>query len=182
MVSPSSSGIGQAVVLHQTLDVSVKRQVVASKFPPLTVLLRRDHVEAVRALSFLSQGYRRPTVLDGLDQLGHDRIVSPPSHQPETGAFEISLRNCSLDFVARILSMSSSSAAAGSSTCRTRRSRHTSASSSFDMSSSSLRVLEASTLMAGKMRFSDRPRSRRVSQFPVPLNSSKMPSSIREPV
>ena len=37
-------------------------------------------------------------------------------------------------------------------------------------------------LMAGKMRFSDSCRSRRSSLFPVPLNSSKMTSSIRDPV
>src|SRR2546423_596745 len=78
--------------------------------------------------------------------------------------------------------MSSSSAADGSRACSTRRRRHTRASSSFVMSSSSLRVPEASTLMAGKMRFSESCRSRRISQFPVPLNSSKIPSSIREPV
>ncbi len=74
----------------------------------------------------------------------------------DAGAFAISFRNCSLDFVARILSVSSSRAAPDSSACNTRRRRHTRASSSVGMSSSSLRVPEDSTLIAGKMRFSDR--------------------------
>ncbi len=37
-------------------------------------------------------------------------------------------------------------------------------------------------LMHGKMRRSKRPRSRMISLFPVPLNSSKMTSSMRLPV
>ena len=37
-------------------------------------------------------------------------------------------------------------------------------------------------LMAGKIRWSARERSRTISLFPVPLNSSKIMSSMREPV
>ena len=55
-------------------------------------------------------------------------------------------------------------------------------SSSFDMRISSLRVPDALTSTAGKMRLSARRRSSLSSMFPVPLNSSKMTSSILEPV
>ena len=50
------------------------------------------------------------------------------------------------------------------------------------MSSSSRRVPEAATSTAGKMRLSASWRDSRSSMFPVPLNSSKMTSSILEPV
>ena len=56
------------------------------------------------------------------------------------------------------------------------------AASAGSMSSSSLRVPVISMSMAGKMRLSASLRSRRISMLPVPLNSSKMTSSIREPV
>ncbi|CPU66334.1 Uncharacterised protein [Mycobacteroides abscessus] len=55
-------------------------------------------------------------------------------------------------------------------------------SSSCDMRISSRRVPDALTSTAGKMRLSARLRDRRSSMFPVPLNSSKMTSSIFEPV
>jgi len=45
-----------------------------------------------------------------------------------------------------------------------------------------LRVPDASTSTAGKSRFSESSRRSRSSMLPVPLNSSKMTSSIREPV
>ena len=50
------------------------------------------------------------------------------------------------------------------------------------MSSSSLRVPDVTGSMAGKMRLSARARSSLSSMLPVPLNSSKMTSSILEPV
>ena len=49
-------------------------------------------------------------------------------------------------------------------------------------SSSSLRVAERLMSIAGKMRLSESLRSSTSSLLPVPLNSSKMTSSIREPV
>jgi hypothetical protein len=48
--------------------------------------------------------------------------------------------------------------------------------------SSSLRVPERLMFIAGKMRFSAMRRSRWISMLPVPLNSSKITSSIFEPV
>ncbi len=55
-------------------------------------------------------------------------------------------------------------------------------SSSFDSNSSSLRVPERSTSMAGNSLLSASLRSRISSMLPVPLNSSKMTSSILLPV
>src|SRR5450830_363075 len=78
--------------------------------------------------------------------------------------------------------MSSSMAAAGSRLCSTPRNFHTAAASAGSMSSSSLRVPVISMSMAGKMRLSARRLSRRISMLPVPLNSSKITSSMREPV
>ena len=54
--------------------------------------------------------------------------------------------------------------------------------SSFAMSSSSLRVPLFVMSMAGKTRLSASFRSRWISMLPVPLNSSKITSSMREPV
>src|SRR5713101_4062796 len=50
------------------------------------------------------------------------------------------------------------------------------------MSSSSLRVPDLLMSIAGKTRLSMSLRSRWTSMLPVPLNSSKMTSSMREPV
>src|SRR5439155_25079060 len=85
--------------------------------------------------------------------------------QPPVGAFAMSFRKSSFDLVDRSLSISSSRAAPVSSACRTRRRRITRASSSGGRSSSSLRVLEASTLIAGNSRFSESCRSSRSSMF-----------------
>ena len=54
--------------------------------------------------------------------------------------------------------------------------------SSTPMSISSRRVPDALTSTAGKMRLSAMWRERRSSMLPVPLNSSKITSSIFEPV
>ena len=55
-------------------------------------------------------------------------------------------------------------------------------SSSLGTSSSSLRVPLRLMSMEGKIRLSVSLRSRTISALPVPLNSSKITSSIREPV
>ena len=54
--------------------------------------------------------------------------------------------------------------------------------SSGESSISSRRVDDALTSTAGKMRLSASWRERRSSELPVPLNSSKITSSIFEPV
>src|ERR1035441_1796167 len=90
--------------------------------------------------------------------------------------------NSALLLVLRICSMSSSSACCGSSACSTRRSCQMILSSSGGSRISSLRVLDAPTSTAGKSRFSASSRRSRSSMLPVPLNSSKITSSIREPV
>src|SRR5712691_10682507 len=94
----------------------------------------------------------------------------------------IEARNSLFVFVSLSLSSRSSIASTGFSWLRALRSSHTFCSSSFSRSSSSLRVPDCSMLIVGKMRLSIRRRSRWTSMLPVPLNSSKITSSIRLPV
>ena len=79
-------------------------------------------------------------------------------------------------------SWSTSIASTADSGFSTLRSTHTRWSSSGDSSSSSLRVPDFSMSIAGKIRLSTSFRSRWSSELPVPLNSSKITSSIRLPV
>ena len=73
-------------------------------------------------------------------------------------------------------------ASTGDSGLRTFRSTQTRFNSSAGSSNSSFRVPERLISMAGKIRLSTRRRSRLISILPVPLNSSKITSSIRLPV
>ena len=79
-------------------------------------------------------------------------------------------------------SSSSSRACWPSSPESTRRSFHTIASSSLLMRSSSRRVPDCTASIAGKSRLSAKSRRSRISMLPVPLNSSKITSSIFEPL
>src|SRR5215213_1578921 len=102
---------------------------------------------------------------------------------PGTGVvFCTCIRNSALDRVSFSLDSSSSSACWESSAVRTRRSFQLTASSSRPSRISSRRVPEGLTSTAGNSRLSARRRSSRSSMFPVPLNSSKITSSIFEPV
>src|SRR4029077_5453475 len=65
---------------------------------------------------------------------------------------------------------------------RMRRSTHILLRVALSTSSSSLRVPDLVMSMAGKVRLSESLRSRMISELPVPLNSSKMTSSMRLPV
>src|ERR1700730_15328721 len=65
---------------------------------------------------------------------------------------------------------------------RMRLSTHIFDSTPFSTSNSSLRVPDLVMSIAGNVRLSDNLRSRMISELPVPLNSSKMTSSIRLPV
>src|SRR6185369_12143262 len=65
---------------------------------------------------------------------------------------------------------------------RMRRSTHILLSVALSTSSSSLRVPDLVMSMAGKVRLSESLRSRMISELPVPLNSSKITSSMRLPV
>src|SRR5947209_5478410 len=80
------------------------------------------------------------------------------------------------------LSSSSSMLSTVDSGLSTLRSTQTRCSSLSGISSSSLRVPDLLMSMAGKTRLSTSLRSRWISQLPVPLNSSKMTSSMRLPV
>src|SRR5256712_8417737 len=73
-------------------------------------------------------------------------------------------------------------ASTGGMSARKLRSRYTLLSSSLESRISSLRVPDRCTSMAGKVRRSAMRRSRMTSMLPVPLNSSKITSSIRDPV
>src|SRR5216117_28410 len=81
-----------------------------------------------------------------------------------------------------ILSIKNSMASMDPSGLRTLRRIHILFSRSRSTSSSSLRVPEAAISIAGKIRLSARRLSRWTSMFPVPLNSSKITSSMRLPV
>src|SRR6059036_1677068 len=87
-------------------------------------------------------------------------------------------------FVLVRLSRSSrnSIASTGGMSARKLRSRYTLLSSSLESRISSLRVPDRWTSIAGKVRRSAMRRSRITSMLPVPLNSSKITSSMREPV
>src|SRR5262245_6208574 len=91
-------------------------------------------------------------------------------------------RNSRFDLVSLSLSRSSSMASTGLSWERAFLRSQTFCSSSFSSKSSSLRVPDCSMLMVGNTRLSMRRRSRCTSMLPVPLNSSKITSSIRLPV
>src|SRR5262249_7217361 len=91
-------------------------------------------------------------------------------------------RNSLLVLVFDSRSISSSIASTEESAESTLRRIHTRLSSSLLRSSSSLRVPLRLMSMEGKMRLSESLRSSTISLLPVPLNSSKMTSSMREPV
>src|SRR5512141_696986 len=91
-------------------------------------------------------------------------------------------RNSALERVLLNLSSSSSMVSTGDSGFNTLRRIQTRLSSSFGSSSSSLRVPLLLMSMAGNTRLSTSLRSRWISMLPVPLNSSKITSSMRLPV
>src|SRR5829696_8439440 len=91
-------------------------------------------------------------------------------------------RNSPFDLNRPIRLVSISIASTGFMSLRTLCRMYTHFNSSSGRSSSSLRVPEAFMLIAGQMRLSTSLRSRCSSEFPVPLNSSKITSSIRLPV
>src|SRR5699024_8871283 len=91
-------------------------------------------------------------------------------------------RNSAFEEVPRSLRCSSSMACCWSNELSRRRSFHMMVSSSCSIRTSSRRVPGAFTSTAGKSRLSASCRDSRSSMFPVPLNSSKITSSIFEPV
>src|SRR5207248_11164728 len=94
----------------------------------------------------------------------------------------IAAKNSAFPLVLLSLSSSSSMVSTGESGLSTLRRIHTRFSSSFGSSSSSLRVPLLLMSMAGNTRLSTSFRSRWISMLPLPLNSSKIPSSMRMPV
>src|SRR2546427_3688303 len=95
---------------------------------------------------------------------------------------DIVWKNSVLVFVRFSRSSRNSIASTGGMSDRKLRSKYTLLSSSFVSSSSSLRVLVRWTSIDGNVRRSAMRRSRITSELPVPLNSSKITSSMREPV
>src|SRR5580704_8938005 len=94
----------------------------------------------------------------------------------------IAARNSPLLRVFDSLSISNSMLSTGESGFKTLRKTQTRFSSSRGSSNSSLRVPERLISMAGNTRLSISFRSRWISMLPVPLNSSKITSSMRLPV
>ena len=92
------------------------------------------------------------------------------------------IRNSSLFFVRSICFITKSIASIEVMSARWLRSTHMRLSVVWSCSKSSRRVEDAVRLTAGKTRLLARLRSSCSSMLPVPLNSSKMTSSILEPV
>src|SRR5439155_534066 len=75
------SRVRESKVFHQAFHVPVEGEVVASELSPIAVLLDGHHIEGgPRRVSLILHSDGLPPVRDGLLELGHDRIVSPPSH------------------------------------------------------------------------------------------------------
>src|SRR5580765_266182 len=111
--------------------------------------------------------------------IGHGSLPRPPRAVSYEFMFS---RNFLFVLVSLILATRNSIASIGFSSVRNLRRIHTFDSTSPGSSSSSLRVPDRLMSIAGKMRLSAILRSSTSSEFPVPLNSSKMTSSMREPV
>src|SRR5665213_3697259 len=101
---------------------------------------------------------------------------------PRTRYVFIDSKKSPFVLVWRILSIRNSIASTVPIGLRMRRSTYILRRMSGSTSSSSLRVPDLVTSIAGKMRLSETLRSSTISQLPVPLNSSKITSSMRLPV
>src|SRR5688572_11021387 len=108
---------------------------------------------------------------------GRHRLVDRGRHP-----WAIVAKNSLLFFVRFMRSSRNSMASVGGMSPRKLRRRYTRLSSSCDSRSSSFLVPERWMSIAGKMRRSAIFRSSTSSMLPVPLNSSKITSSMREPV
>src|SRR3974390_2015648 len=105
-----------------------------------------------------------------------------PVRTGRTDQVFIDSKNSALFLVLRSLSSRKSIASMVPIGLRIRRSTYILFSTCGSVISSSLRVPEREMSIAGKVRLSDTLRSRISSELPVPLNSSKMTSSMRLPV
>src|SRR5204863_9846143 len=118
---------------------------------------------------------------------GGDAAIGPQRHRQAGVKFQdgqrlIESRNSLFDLVPRILESRNYIESMVFSGCRSWRRIQTRLSCLSSIKSSSLRVPERLMSRQGKIRFSISLRSRTISLFPVPLNSSKITSSMREPV
>src|SRR6201994_406088 len=105
-----------------------------------------------------------------------------PVSKPDRLHVFIDSKNSALLLVLRSLSSRKSMASIVPIGLRIRRSTYIFFSTCGSVISSSLRVPEREMSIAGKVRLSDTLRSRINSELPVPLNSSKITSSMRLPV
>src|SRR5687767_2306659 len=121
-------------------------------------------------------------VVAGMHVLLHGRFAPSFVSNGRYDYVFISERNFLFVLVWFILPIRNSIASIGFNSFRNLRRIQTLFSSSWVMRSSSLRVPERLMSIAGKTRLSASFRSRITSMFPVPLNSSKMTSSMRLPV
>src|SRR5690606_34215656 len=172
---------GLAVTLLETLDATtaVDQLLLAGEERVALVAELDVHVARLGAPGLERVAARAGQPGDfvcGVDFGLHDASADQPL------LFATSARNSLFDLVVLSRSMRSSRAAPGSRASRTLRSFHTWASSSQSNNRSSFLVPEDSTSSADEIRLSSTFRSRRSSSFPVPLTSSKMTSSIFDPV
>src|SRR5256712_9420415 len=186
---------------HATFDIigELPRGVSSSTFGPVLVQGKADddanHMVAIDLLeqvrhreSFAgAAGERSEGLRERLRFVGEGETNAafapidcqqPASRHP----CDIVWKNSVLVFVRFSRSSRNSIASTGGMSDRKLRSKYTLLSSSLVSNSSSLRVLVRWTSIDGNVRRSAMRRSRITSELPVPLNSSKITSSMREPV
>jgi ATP-dependent DNA helicase RecG len=148
----------------------------------LTVILKGRRRAATRRRSSAEVPSRRARSSNRSGGAGRGGSTWCEWAEIQPAGFCIIFKNSSLVSFLEILSMSSSIASTTDICDRILRRIQTLFNRSLSISSSSLRVPERSLSMAGKTRRSTSLRSRWSSMLPVPLNSSKITSSMRDPV
>ncbi len=121
----------------------------------------------------------RIVALDDAPLVESDPCSGPDSDDPQ---LFIASKKSALVFELFSLSMRNSIASVTPMGINTRRSTHIFDSVPLSTSSSSLRVPDLVMSIDGQVRLSASLRSRMISELPVPLNSSKITSSMRDPV
>src|SRR6185437_10913458 len=176
--------------LHKVMDVYVVRPVLVRKFislgrssdARLQGVLHGQPTEVVGTIVRVGSKERARLT----DSDGRKFLEVPPEHgssRPRRAAYVFIASKKSL-LVLLYFSLSSRNSMASTVPIgfRMRRSTHIFDRVDLSTSSSSLRVPDLVMSIAGKVRLSDSLRSRMISELPVPLNSSKITSSMRLPV
>src|SRR5688572_14350508 len=171
------AGLGLGVLAAEALDAAGRVQ--------QALLAGEERVAGRADLDVVALQRRRARLVGGVAARAQDRhrlVLRMDRLHVRSPYWFIDSRNFLFVFVSLILLMRNSIASTGFSSFMNLRRIHMRDSTSSGRSSSSLRVPERLRSIAGKLRLSASFRSRTSSMLPVPLNSSKMTSSMREPV